>query len=281
MKNNYKLIIFFFLLFELYLKSFSSFINDEKALNYILQHNIVAKNILKIENPQNGEENQKPPYYKEDIFKEYEKLLEKDKELQQSYDKYYLQYIEQTNQLKIDKIRICLLIIIACFLAILIIIYVCYELYKYRKNKKQMNIYGESVSKIYSFGKEIKISESTKSNEESYKKNSSYNLSQIGDLGNSSNFNIFVKDNENEEKKEKEKEISFNQLNDGDEAPIQFNENNNNVNNINNINNMNNINNNVYNDDIKTLTNDENVYFASKTDKILYKPYSEEEINNK
>ena len=42
-----------------------------------------------------------------------------------------------------------------------------------------------------------------------------------------------------------------------------------------------NINNNNYNDDMKTLTNDENVYFASKTDKLLYKPYPKEEINKK
>ena len=32
---------------------------------------------------------------------------------------------------------------------------------------------------------------------------------------------------------------------------------------------------------MKTLTNDEDIYFASKTDKLLYKPYSNEEINNK
>ena len=69
------------------------------------------------------------------------------------------------------------------------------------------------------------------------------------------------------EKKKKEGEIIIEPYNDGDEAPIQFYENN--------------INDDKFKDDMKTLTNDENVYFASKTDKLLYKPYSKEEINNK
>ena len=217
--------------------------------------------------PDEGEPKEKPePFDKDDIFKEYEKLLEKEKELQQIYDSEYLTYIEKENQLKIDNTYITLLIIISCLLSILIIIYSCYEIYKCRKNKNKLNLYKESFSKMNSFGKEFKSSfESSKSTDESNKKNSSSNQSQNDDLNISSNFNIIVKDNLS--KKKKEGEIIIEPYNDGDEAPIQFYENN--------------INDDKFKDDMKTLTNDENVYFASKTDKLLYKPYSKEEINNK
>ena len=85
---------------------------------------------------------------------------------------------------------------------------------------------------------------------------------------------------ENKLEEKKEQEFINRNYNDEDEAPIQYYENKNN-NNINNNINQNNNCNNIYNDDVKTLTNDENVYFASRTDKLLYKPYSNEEINNK
>ena len=271
MANHYKLIIFLLVFFQSYIESFCNIMKEKNSLNYISQNNIVSKKILMNKNPEedNPTPKEKPP--QEDIFKEYEKLLEKDKELQESYNKYFIEFVEKNNQLKLDKIHITLLIVIACLLLIIIIIYSCYELYKYRKNKNKSKIYGNSNSKIYSaysFSKEFKSSESTKSNEESFKKISFYNPSQSGDLNNSSNFNIFTHDKENEDKKEKEIYV-FN-LNEGAEAPIQHKEKN-----------INNPNNNNFNDDMKTLTNDENAYFSSKTDKILYKPYSEEEINKK
>lgn len=270
MANHYKLIIFLLVLFQSYIESFCNNMKDKNSLNYISQNNIISKKILMNKNPEEDSPipKEKPP--QEDIFKEYEILLEKDKELQESYNKYYIEFVEKNNQLKIDKIHISLLIIIACLLLIVIIIYSCYELYKYRENKNKSKIYGKSNSKIYSvysFSKEFKSSQSTKSNEESFKKNSSYNPSQSGDLNNSSNFNIFTHDKENEDKKEKEIYVNLNEL---EEAPIENKEKN-----------INNPNNNNFNDDMKTLTNDENAYFSSKTDKILYKPYSEEEINKK
>ena len=97
-------------------------------------------------------------------------------------------------------------------------------------------------------------------------------------INNSSNFNILIKskinNNKKEEEDKKEKEIIINPYKDNeDEAPIRFSKNNNLNNNINIIN--------YYNDDMKTLTNDEDIYFASRTDKLLYKPYSNEEINKK
>ena len=149
------------------------------------------------------------------------------------------------------------------------------------EKKKKLQI-TEPLSKINSFGKEFKSSfESSKSTDESNKKNSSYNPSQSDDylnINNSSNFNILIKskinNNKKEEEDKKEQEIIINPYKDNEnEAPIRFSKNNNLNNNIN-------INNN-YNDDMKTLTNDEDVYFASRTDKLLYKPYSNEEINKK
>ena len=165
-----------------------------------------------------------------------------------------------------------MLIIIVSLLAFSIIIYSCYELYKHKKFKKNLYIYEETLSKKNSFTKEfISSFESSKSTYESNKKNSSYNQSQNGDLNISSNFNIFIKDKKDGDKKEEEIIIdSYNDKENKEEAPLQFNEDN-----------IYNINNNNYNDDMKTLTNDENVYLASKTDKLLYKPYPKEEINKK
>ena len=262
---DYKFLILLFLFLQSFLRSFCNRLDKKKNQKLFSEKNIKSTLIDKyLGPPEEGEQKEKPgPYDKDDIFKEYEKLLEKEKELQQIYDSEYLNHIEKENQLKIDKTYITLLIIISCLLSILIIIFSCYEIYKCRRNK---NIYKESFNKINSFGKEFKSSfESSKSTDESNKKNSSSNQSQNGDLNISSNFNIIDKDRFN--KKKKEEEIIIEPYNDGDEAPIQFYENNNNKNN--------------FNDDMKTLTNDENVYFASKTDKLLYKPYSKDEVNNK
>ena len=271
MANHYKLIIFLLLFFRSYLESFCKNMKYINSLDYISQNNLVSKKILIYKNHEEDSPilKEKPPPV--DFFEEYEILLEKEKELRESYNKYYIEFVKQNNQLKIDRIHISLLIVIACLLLIIIIIYSCYELYKYRQsNRNKSIIYGNFNSKysVYSFSKEFKSSESTKSNEESFKKNSFYNPSQIGELDNSSNFNIFTYNKENENKKEKE--IYVNDLNEGEEAPIQHKEKN-----------INNQNNNIFNDDMKTLTNDENAYFSSKTDKILYKPYSQEEINKK
>ena len=270
MVADYKFLIFLFLFLQSILRTFCYHLDRKKRTKLFSENHIILKPILIEEYqgpPDDGEPKEKPgPFDKDDIFKEYEKLLEKEKELQQIYDSEYLNYIEKENQLKVDRTYITLLIIISCLLSILIIIFSCYELYKCRRNKKKLNLYKESFSKMNSFGKEFKSSfESSKSTDESNKKNSSSNQSQNGDLNISSNFNIIDKDNFN--KKKKEEEIIIEPYNDGDEAPIQFYENN--------------INNNNFNDDMKTLTNDENVYFASKTDKLLYKPYSKDEVNNK
>lgn len=269
MVSDYKSIILF-LFCQSCLRTFCYYIDKKKSKELFQKNKIILKENLidKYQGPpEEGEPKEKPvPFDKDNIFKEYEKLLEQEKELQQIYDSEYLNYIDKENQLKIDKTYITLLIIISCLLSSLIIIYSCYEIYKCKRNRKKLNIYKESFNKINSFGKEFKSSfESSKSTDESNKKNSSSNQSQNGDLNISSNFNIIVRDKFNQKKKEEE--IIIEPYNDGDEAPIQFYENN--------------INNNIFNDDMKTLTNDENVYFASKTDKLLYKPYSKEEVNNK
>lgn len=250
--------------------------NEKNISNSIFQNIIL--NQLNQGYPENENQpkdrNRPGPYDREDLYKEYEIILYRLKGTQQHYDSEYLKLIENENQIKHDKIYLCLLIIIACILAIIIIIFSCYELYKYRKKKKlKDNEY--SISKLKSFGKEFKSSfESSKSTNESNKKNSQ---SDDIDIYNSSNFNILNKSKIDkkieDDKKEEEKEIIIDPYNNEDEAPIQFYKNNNSINDNNNINN--------FNDDMKTLTNDEDIYFASKTDKLLYKPYSNEEINNK
>lgn len=212
----------------------------------------------------------------DDIYKEYEKLLENEKELLELYNSEYFKLLENENKLKIDKLHIYLLLSLASIMASIIIIFSCYELYKYSKNKKLKKI-DNSLSKI-SLKKELLSSQgiSNKSTDESNKKNSSHSQSgQSEDLNNESNFNILIKSRLINNKKEEEIIIEPNI--DEEEAPININDNKNNYDyNINN-----NIDNNIINnyDDVKTLTNDENVYFASKTDKLLYKPYSNEEIN--
>ena len=266
MVSVYKFLFLIFLFFQLFLRTFCSFKNTN---DIILKQFVTDKNQEpreEVGEPQDPKEKANP-YDKEDIFKEYEFLLEKGKELQQIYDSEYLNFMEKENQLKIDKTHIILLIIISCLLSILIILYSCYEIYKCRKNKNKMNLYKESFNQMKSFRKEFRSSfESSKSSDDPNKKDSSFNQSQNDDLKISSNYNIIVKDIIKEKKKEEEIINAPENYNE-DEAPIQLYEKN--------------INNNIYNDDMKTLTNDENVYFASKTDKLLYKPYSNEEVNNK
>ena len=292
MVNHYILIINSFFLFQQVIKTFNYKINEKYIPNLFLENDFISKtDIIKQSQGPNDEKDKTfrngpdypnyPEGREEDIIKKYERLLEREKELKNKYDIEYTKSIEQQNQLKIDGIYILLLIIIVCILFILIFIYSCYELYKYRKRKKKdIEI---SISKFNSLGKEFNKASSESSSShlknstyESNKRNASSSQSQIDDLNNCSNFNILVPN------KEQEEEIIIEPYNDGDEAPIQFYDNNNNNNKAdNNINNNNNniINNNNYNDDVKTLTNDEDVYFASKTDKLLYKPYSNEEIN--
>ena len=290
MVNHYILIINSIFLFQQVIKTFNYKINEKYIPNLFLENDFISK--IGIINQSQGptDEKDKPfrigpdyPNYPEgkdqDIIKKYERLLEREKELKDKYDIEYKKSIEQQNKLKVDGIYILLLIIIVCILFILIFIYSCYELYKYRKRKKKdIEI---SISKFNSLGKEFNKASSESSSShlknstyESNKRNASSSQSQIDDLNNLSNFNILVTN------KEQEEEIIIEPYNDGDEAPIQFYDNNNNnkvdkdIISNNSINNNNN-----YNDDVKTLTNNEDVYFASKTDKLLYKPYSNEEIN--
>ena len=185
MVNHYKLI--YFILFESFTKIISFKIypmNDKNIL--ISKHQLMSP-------PDYGEPKDKDkqgPGGRDDNFKEYEDLLNKQKETEELYkrEKYKLSDLE--NQLKIDKIHICLLIIIVCILAILLIVYICYELYKYRK--RNLLRIGDSINKT-SFGKEFKSSfESSNSTNESNKKKSSFNQSQNADLDASSNYNIFL-----------------------------------------------------------------------------------------
>ena len=271
MVSAYKFSILLFLLFQSFLRSFSSLFGNDIILKQILfdKYKGPQENGEYLDGPGKDEPKEKIyPFDKDDIFKEYEYLLDKEKVLKQKYDSEYMNLIEKENQLKIDKTYITLLIIISFLLSIIIIIHTSYEIYKCKRNKKKLNLYKESFNKMKSFGNELKSSlESSKSNEELNRNNSSFNQSQNIDLNISSNYNIIVKDSIKENIKKEENNIEPRPYNDGDEAPIQLYENN--------------INNNIFNDDMKTLTNDENVYFASKTDKLLYKPYSKEEINNK
>ena len=79
----------------------------------------------------------------------------------------------------------------------------------------------------------------------------------------SSNFNILIH-SQKIERENKEDQMEYN-LDDGDVAPVEYYIKNNNSN--------------VKEEEIKTLTNDEDIYIESRTDQLLYKPYSEDEIN--
>ena len=291
---HYKLLLYIFFLSKSFLKVFCNEKDSNKFINPPPEFEPIPN--FPYENENQGPPNMdkdprdKPwPDERENIIMKLEQLLTKEKDLRKIYDSESLKNKERINQLRISEIYLTLLIIVACLLFILIIIYSCYEFYKYRK-KKKINNFEEPLNKIYSFGKEFKSSFGSSSSlnnstSDSNKKNSfsAHSQNENEDLNNSSNFNILIKSNKIENKldEKKEEEFTNRNYNDEDEAPIQYYENKNNNNFNNNIINKKNNNNNVYNDDEKTLTNDENVYFASRTDKLLYKPYSNEEINNK
>ena len=92
---------------------------------------------------------------------------------------------------------------------------------------------------------------------DSYQKNSNLTNNISNDLSISNNFYLLIKS-----KKIENDEINIDNK-DSDEAPIEYIE----------INIANN-----FEDDMKTLTNNEDIFIESKTDKLLYKPYSEDEI---
>ena len=92
---------------------------------------------------------------------------------------------------------------------------------------------------------------------DSYQKNSNLTNNISNDLSISNNFYLLIKS-----KKIENDEINIDNK-DSDEAPIEYIEKNKGNN---------------FEEDMKTLTNNEDIFIESKTDKLLYKPYSEDEI---
>ena len=309
MVNPYILFLSFLFIFTHYFRVLGHGISETEKINILLDciilQNQGQSNVIDIKNndypdfpeypeyPEYPENPQYPDYPEEkedntNSFYTKSKLLEREKEMKEKYDNEYKKYIEQQNKLKSDSKYILTLIIIVCILFFIIVIHICYEVYR---NKKGIQ---SKIGSIDSTGFDLSSSQFKNSTYESNKRNQSSSQSQKDDLNDLSNFNILL------DKNCEEGEIILNPYNDAEEAPIQFyynnNSNNNNYNNNNNNNNSinnsdkkidnnidnifdNNIINNIYNDDEKTLTNNEDIFFANKTDKLLYKPYSEEEIN--
>lgn len=193
----------------------------------------------------------------DNIFMKIEQLLIRENDLNDLYHSEQEKFFNYENQLKGQKIYLFFLISMTFVLFLILLIYSIRQYMKCRRKAKKKLLMKKNEL-IKSVKTELISSLSTF---DSYKQKSS-SFEQIStELSNSNNFNILV-----QRGKKKNEEISNKNVEnkDGDEAPIQC------------I--VKSKENNFY-DDMKTLTNDENIFIESKTDKFLYKPYSEEEIN--
>ena len=191
------------------------------------------------------------------IFMKIEQLLIRENDLNNLYHSEQEKFFNYENQLKGQKIYLFFLISMTIVLFLILLIYSIRQYMKCRRKAKK-----KLLMKKNELIKSVKTELiSSLSAFDSYKQKSS-SFEQIStELSNSNNFNILI-----QRGKKKNEEISNKNVDnkDGDEAPIEY------------I--VKNKENNFY-DDMKTLTNDENIFIESKTDKLLYKPYSEEEIN--
>lgn len=190
----------------------------------------------------------------DNIFMKIKQLLIRENDLNNLYHSEQEKCINYENQLKGQKIYLFFLISMT---SVLFLILLNYSIRHYMKCKRK------AKKKLLVKKNELMESEliSSFSTFDSYKQNSSSFEQISNELSNSSNFNILI-----QSKKRENKEINKQNIDnkDGDEAPIRYIVKNKE---------------NKFDSDMKTLTNDENIFIESKTDKLLYKPYSEDEIN--
>lgn len=191
------------------------------------------------------------------IYIKIEQLLIREKDLKNLYRSEYEKYINYQTQLKSQRIYLIFLIGITSVLFLILVIYSINQYLKCRR-KSRKKLLGKKSSLMKSMRAELISSCSTFNSNEI----SNDSLDKISnDLSVSNNYNILIQS----EKVENE-EINNQNIDDKDaeEAPIEY---------------IDNKEKNNFNDDMKTLTNKEDMFIESKTDKLLYKPYSEEEIN--
>ena len=194
----------------------------------------------------------------EDIFLKVDKLIAKEKELNLIYDSEYNKFLNYETQIQNQKIYLYFLIGVVVVLFLILFIYSLFECLKC-KTKSNIEIFNKENKKIKS-----NISGMFSSSSSTFDSNNQSSLDKLPDkLNISSNFNILIH-SQKIERENKEDQMEYN-LDDGDVAPVEYYIKNNNSN--------------VKEEEIKTLTNDEDIYIESRTDQLLYKPYSEDEIN--
>ena len=194
----------------------------------------------------------------DDIFLKVDKLMAKEKELNLIYNSEYNKFINYETQLQNQKIYLYFLIGVIVVLFLILFIYSLFEYLKC-KTKTKIEIFNKENKKIQS-----NISGMFSSSSSTFDSNNQGSLEKLPDkLNISSNFNILIH-SQKIERENKEDQMEYN-LNDGDEAPVEYYIKNNKSN--------------IKEEEIKTLTNDEDVYIESRTDQLLYKPYSEDELN--
>ena len=190
-----------------------------------------------------------------DIYIKVDKLMAKEKELNVIYDSEYNKFLNYEIELKSQKTYLYFLIGIVVILFLILVIYSIYECLKF-KRKTKIDLIKKKDLKFKS--KNTELLSSSSSTFDSSEQNSLDKLPN--NLNISSNFNILI----HSQKIEKEDYVKgnyFNNNEDGDVAPVEYYASNNNI-----------------KDEIKTLTNNEDIYVESQTDKLLYKPYSEDEL---
>ena len=190
----------------------------------------------------------------DNIFFKIEQLLIREKDLDNLYHSEHDKFVNYQNQLKTQKIYLLFLIVITSVLFLILAIYSIRQYLKCRRKtkKKLLNKKNDLINSVES---EIVSSFSTF---DSYKNNNNSIENVSNDLSISNNFYILIKS-----KKIENDEINIDNK-DSDEAPIEYIEKNKENN---------------FEDNMKTLTNNEDLFLESNTDKLLYKPYSEDEIN--
>ena len=233
-------------------------LDELNKINFIIKSK--EKNIYSFPPDDNNPPSDGPfgPDDSDDIFLKVDKLIAKEKELNLIYDSEYNKFLNYETQIQNQKIYLYFLIGVVVVLFLILFIYSLFECLKC-KTKSNIEIYNKENKKIKS-----NISGMFSSSSSTFDSNNQSSLDKLPDkLNISSNFNILIH-SQKIERENKEDQMEYN-LDDGDVAPVEYYIKNNNSN--------------VKEEEIKTLTNDEDIYIESRTDQLLYKPYSEDEIN--
>lgn len=233
-------------------------LDELNKINFIIKSK--EKNIYSFPPDDNNPPSDGPfgPDDSDDIFLKVDKLIAKEKELNLIYDSEYDKFLNYETQIQNQKIYLYFLIGVVVVLFLILFIYSLFECLKC-KTKSNIEIFNKENKKIKS-----NISGMFSSSSSTFDSNNQSSLDKLPDkLNISSNFNILIH-SQKIERENNEDQQEYN-LDDGDVAPVEYYIKNNNFN--------------VKEEEIKTLTNDEDIYIESRTDQLLYKPYSEDEIN--